>query len=153
MSFRSRKKEVQAALKANRRKGLEAAAITVASEAKKNTPVDLGRLRASIAWAVEGPRQHTEGYDGGSVTYAVNAPEGTALIGTNVEYAPFVHEGTGKYHPQGRKTPWLAPMHIQGKLVFRWTEGIEAFKFLEKAGRENQDRARDLIRQGLEGLL
>ena len=54
---------------------LEKAGQIVENEAKKNCPVDTGALRASI--------NHEVSEDGKSV-----------VIGTNVEYAPYVHEQT-----------------------------------------------------------
>lgn len=64
--------EVIAALERAKRRGLEAIGLTAEGYAKKNTPVDTGRLRNSIAHAVE---------------------DGAAFIGTNVEYAVFVEAG------------------------------------------------------------
>ncbi len=68
-------------------KGLEYAGQLVENEAKKNCPVDDGILRASI-------------------THEVDEENLSVTIGSNVEYAPYVHEGTGIYHPEGRKTAW-----------------------------------------------
>jgi HK97 gp10 family phage protein len=56
-----------------------AAKIETASKAR--CPVDTGRLRSSINWRLE--------FRGGVLT---------AIIGTNVEYAIYVHEGT-RYMP------------------------------------------------------
>lgn len=124
--FVSRRQDVIAALAVNRKKGLEAAAITIEGAAKRLTPVDTGRLRASIAWAADGEtRRHADG----EVQYEVTAPEGTALIGTNLEYAVWVHENLNARHAVGQA------------------------KFLEAAARQNEARARGLIRKGLEGLL
>ena len=43
----------------------------------------------------------------GSITHTVDEQKKTAYIGTNVEYAPYVELGTGKYYPGGRPTPWV----------------------------------------------
>ena len=56
-------------------KVLEKACILVENEAKRKCPVDTGQLRASITH---------------------NVSEGTGVVGTNVEYAPYVEYGTGK---------------------------------------------------------
>lgn len=64
--------EVIAALKNAKKRGLEAIGLTAEGYAKKDTPVDTGRLRNSIAHAVE---------------------DDAAFIGTNVEYAVFVEAG------------------------------------------------------------
>lgn len=66
------------------RSGMEKAAKYVEGEAKKNCPVDTGRLRASINSKVEG--------------------EVVGIIGTTVEYASFVELGKGQ-PPQ----PFLFP--------------------------------------------
>lgn len=52
---------------------LEAIGMTAETYAKKDTPVDTGRLRNSIAHAVD---------------------ENSAYIGTNVEYAPYIELGS-----------------------------------------------------------
>lgn len=56
-------------------KNLAKVCVQVQDDAKRECPVDTGRLQGSITYAVEG----TE-----------------AAVGTNVEYAVFVHEGTSK---------------------------------------------------------
>ena len=53
-------------------RGLEAIGLTAEGHAKKETPVDTGRLRNSISHTVE---------------------DRAAYIGTNVEYAPYVELG------------------------------------------------------------
>lgn len=58
----------------------------VLNAARRNAPVDEGRLRASIAV------EFTTGPDG----------EPVARIGSNLPYALFVHEGTGIYGPKGQ---------------------------------------------------
>lgn len=53
--------------------GLDVVGQIVVGESKLRTPVDSGNLRKSITHKVEGT---------------------AVYVGTNVEYAPFVHEGT-----------------------------------------------------------
>ena len=65
--------EVLSALEKAIERGLEAIGLTAEGHAKKNTPVDTGRLRNSIAHTVE---------------------DNAAYIGTNVEYAPYVELGS-----------------------------------------------------------
>ena len=65
-------KEVLSALDKAIERGLEAIGLTAEGYAKKETPVDTGRLRNSIGHAVE---------------------DKFAYIGTNVEYAPYVELG------------------------------------------------------------
>ena len=64
--------EVLAALKMAKKRGLEAIGLTAEGHAKKETPVDTGRLRNSISHATD---------------------DDAAYIGTNVEYAPYVELG------------------------------------------------------------
>lgn len=58
-------------------KMLARVAVKVESAAKARCPVDTGRLRSSITWRIE-----------------VDSKGVVAIVGTNVEYAFFVHEGT-----------------------------------------------------------
>ena len=71
-TYKDNTDEVIAALKNAKKRGLEAIGLTAEGYAKKDTPVDTGRLRNSIAHAVE---------------------DDAAFIGTNVEYAVFVETG------------------------------------------------------------
>jgi hypothetical protein len=66
---------------------LTKACLLVENDAKKRCPVDTGQLRQSITHEVEG---------------------NTGVIGTNVEYAPYVEYGTGIHAKDGngRQTPW-----------------------------------------------
>lgn len=65
---------------------LMAIGLTAESYAKRDCPVDTGRLRNSI-------------------THQVRAGEQAVYIGTNVEYAPFVELGTSRM----RARPFLKP--------------------------------------------
>ena len=69
--------EVLSALERAKKRGLEAIGLTAEGHAKKETPVDTGRLRNSINHATD---------------------DDAAYIGTNVEYAPYVELGA-----RGRK--------------------------------------------------
>ena len=66
-------KEVLSALDKAIERGLEAIGLTAEGRAKKETPVDTGRLRNSIGHEVA---------------------DKAAYIGTNVEYAPYVELGS-----------------------------------------------------------
>ena len=59
-------------MKMAKKRGLEAIGLTAEGHAKKETPVDTGRLRNSISHATDNE---------------------AAYIGTNVEYAPYVELG------------------------------------------------------------
>lgn len=64
----------------------------VEGEAKLRCPVDTGNLRDSIK-------------------YRVDESEAAVIIGTNVEYAPYVEFGTAKMQAQ----PYLRPAVIENK--------------------------------------
>ena len=85
VTFVSHAKEVLSAEQAARNKALEIIGGKAESYAKKLCPVDTGRLRNSIT--------HQQ-YD-----------DNTEVIGTNVEYAPYVELGTHKQKAQ----PYLRP--------------------------------------------
>ena len=76
-TYKDNTDEVLAALKNAKKRGLEAIGLTAEGYAKKDTPVDTGRLRNSISHATD---------------------DEAAYIGTNVEYAPYVELGA-----RGRK--------------------------------------------------
>lgn len=78
--------EVLSALEKAIQNGLTAIGMTAEGHAKKETPVDTGRLRNSI-------------------THAIDTDEQAAYIGTNVEYAPYVELGTVKMQAR----PFLRP--------------------------------------------
>lgn len=68
------------------RREIKRAALAVEGGAKERCPVDTGRLRASVTHEV--------------------APDGlSAVVGTNVEYAPYIEFGTSRMHAQ----PFLFP--------------------------------------------
>lgn len=64
--------------------GMEKACVIVEGQAKENCPVDDGQLRQSITHEVEKEDGQIVGY-----------------VGSNVEYAPYVHQGTGIYAKNG----------------------------------------------------
>ena len=72
-TYKDNTDEVLAALKMAKKRGLEAIGLTAEGHAKKETPVDTGRLRNSISHTTDGE---------------------AAYIGTNVEYAPYVELGS-----------------------------------------------------------
>ena len=71
-TYKDNSDEALAALKKAKKRGLEAIGLTAEGYAKKDTPVDTGRLRNSISHATD---------------------DEAAYIGTNVEYAPYVELG------------------------------------------------------------
>lgn len=107
--------------------GLRQACIIVQDAAKVKCPVDDGQLRQSITYEIEGTK---------------------GIIGTNVEYAPYVEYGTGIYATQGggRTTPWV---YKDAKGNFHTTRGMKAQPFLMPAAEENVKE----IEQCFEGLI
>lgn len=71
-TFKDNTDEVLSALEKAKKRGLEAIGLEAEGHAKKITPVDTGRLRNSMAHAVD---------------------EDAAYIGTNTSYAIFVETG------------------------------------------------------------
>lgn len=96
--------------------GIEKATMYIEGEAKKNCPAGDGILRASITHYVDTEETTATGY-----------------VGSNVEYAPYVHQGTGRYaiEGKGRKdVPW----HYQDiKGEWHTTEGMKPTPFLQDA--------------------
>lgn len=97
-------KEVLSAFNKQLQNGLNAIGMTAERYAKKDTPVDTGRLRASITFATQ-TKQGSAGVEAESEDYSMQAtPEDTAVyIGSNVRYAIKIEtmdmpHKTGKAH-------------------------------------------------------
>lgn len=117
-------------------RALEQSAIAVENSAKKLVPVDMGRLRASISHRVDPspiPR--------------------FAEVGTNVKYAPFVHEGRragAKMPPPAALETWAArhggmdPFVLARAIAIR---GIKPRRFLADALEQEKSRIDSFIRQ------
>ena len=72
-TYKDNTDEVLSALEKAKNRGLEAIGLVAEGHAKKETPVDTGRLRNSISHATD---------------------DEAAYIGTNVEYGPYVELGS-----------------------------------------------------------
>lgn len=94
-------KEVIDRINKNAEQLLKQACILVQDDAKRNCPVDTGRLQGSIQYEVK---------------------ENDGMVGTNVEYAPYVHEGTSRM----RGRPFLrdAGEKNKGKITELFKEGL-----------------------------
>lgn len=79
----------------------------------------------------------------GSITHRVDEQKKTAYIGTNVEYAPYVELGTGKYYPGGRPTPWVY-QDKQGN--WHYTAGQRAQPYVKPAVADHAQEYRDVIK-------
>lgn len=104
----------------------------IENEAKINCPVNDGTLRASVTYKTEQEETVYTGY-----------------IGSNVEYAPYVHEGTGIYAKEGHgrsEVPWTYRT-VDG--YFYKTKGQKPKPFLQDA----IDCKKDDFIKGFEGIL
>ena len=86
-----------------------------------------------------------------SITHRVEQSDGmfTGYIGSNVEYAPYIHEGTGLYAKEGKgrkSVPWV---YQDGKGEYHSTKGQKPNPFLQKAVDESMD---DILKR-FEGCL
>lgn len=110
-------------------RALTKSCLLVETDAKKNCPVDDGQLRQSI-------------------TYEVKGNEGA--VGTNVEYAPYVHQGTGIYavNGDGRKSRW-SYQDIEGN--WHSTIGQQPKPFLENALDTNRSKIKEVFKEELQG--
>lgn len=93
----------------------------------ENGSVDTGKLRNSISHEVD---------DSGQAVY----------VGTNVEYAPYVELGTGKYTQGGRPTPWV---YQDANGNWHWTQGNPAQPFLKPAVADHAQTYRNIIEDEL----
>lgn len=94
------------------------------------------------------PRRIDTGNLRNSITHAVDEGDKAVLIGTNVEYGIYVHEGTGIYavNGDGRKDPW-GYVGSDGK--YHITHGIKPNRFLKNAVERNEDQIRDYVEREL----
>ena len=129
VAFKDHSSEVLGGAASVKDRALEAIGLKAEGYAKKNTPVDTGRLRNSITHAVDG---------------------GTAVIGTNVEYGKYIELGTGVYASEGggRQTPW---MYKDDKGVWHKTRGNRAFHMLSKAVTEHRETYKALVKKLYKG--
>lgn len=111
-------------------KKMEKACLVVETDARNNCPVDMGPLRASITSEVE-----------------VTPDAIVGRIGSNEEYAPYVHEGTGIYavDGNGRKTPWAYNVRAGKYKGWHYTRGQKPHKFLFYAQIFNMDKIQKIL--------
>lgn len=113
-------------------KGLETCGLVAEGYAKKLTPVDTGNLRNSIS-------------------HRVDDAEPAVYIGTDVEYAPYIELGTGKYATTGGGT-------TKERWVYRAEDGTfhmgypqAARPYLKPAGADHEDEYKRIIEDALKG--
>ena len=109
--------------------GLEKVLQSIENDAVKECPHDDGTLRADIKHVVD--KSKLEG-----------------LVGNTVEYAPYVHQGTGIYAVEGngRQTPW-SYQSADGK--WHTTEGQKPNPYLQRAIDNNKARALEILKSGV----
>ena len=108
ITFRDNSNEVIGLFQKAKHRGLEAIGLAAEGHAKRKCPVDTGRLRNSITYAIAGYQTHVQNYRRGNVAggtsqkhtyheYGGETMEGekdsAVFIGSNVEYAPYVELG------------------------------------------------------------
>lgn len=97
----------------------------IQKDAKLKAPVDEGNLRASIV----------------TMTDALGL---IGIVSTNLEYAPYIEFGTGRFVAGGRTTPWV---YKHPKYGFIRTVGHKAQPFLRPAKAENKENIRKIFIQ------
>lgn len=113
-------------------KGLDEGAQIVERSARKKCPKGTDALRQSITHKVD-----------------MRGARGTAVVGSELEYAPYVHEGTGIHVPMGRQdVPWS---YQDEKGDWHTTDGMEPNPFLENARKECADRVHQVLLYALKG--
>lgn len=107
------------------REGMEKVCLKVEADSKKNCPPSItGNLRASITHKV------VDEEDGEIAGY----------VGSNLDYAPYAHQGTGIYAIEGngrKEVPWS--YYDERKGEWQSTEGIKPTPFIQMAIDENMD--------------
>lgn len=114
-------------------KNMEKACFIVERDAKKNCPVDQGILRASI--------QHNVN---------LNDSEIIGNVFSSLEYAPYVHQGTGIYaiNGDGRKTPWKYEAKAGKYKGWHIIKGQKPNPFLDKAKLDNKNNILKILAGG-----
>ncbi len=111
---------------------IEDACQLIENEAKEGCPVDDGTLKASINHKISKKENKLIG-----------------VIGTNVEYAPYVHEGTGIYATDGKgrkEVPWVFK-DAKGKT---WvTKGQKPKPFLKETILNNEENIKTIFKDTL----
>lgn len=117
------------------RKSMQKACMLIKREAVEKCPVDMGQLRASIHYETQIYKDKVVG-----------------RIGSNLEYAPYVHQGTGIYavDGNGRKKPWGYTAKAGKYKGFHWTWGQKPQPFLKNAVFNNRDQIEKLLGMPLE---
>lgn len=114
--------------------GMEKVCLFIEGEAKDRCPVGSGTLRASITYQIDSNQDKIVGY-----------------VGSNLDYAPFVHQGTGIYALEGngrKQVPWTYWNDKTGQL--EKTVGLKPTPFIQDAIDANRDKIMDYFKGVLE---
>lgn len=107
-------------------KALEIIGLTAERYAKELCQVDTGRLRNSISHQVD---------------------DNTVYIGTNVEYAPYLEFGTGKFaEGGGRPTPWS---YQDSSGEWHTTNGMKPHPYLRPAIERHMSEYKQIVQNEL----
>jgi HK97 gp10 family phage protein len=115
------------------------ATLLVTRDAKKNSPVDTGRLRASITPQVD-----------------VSAETVRGIVGSNVTYAPYVELGTRPHWPPiGALEVWARRHGTSAFLVARAISrrGTPAVRYLQRAFESNKDKIEARFQRAVESIV
>lgn len=121
------------------RDGMRKATLLVEGAAKKNAPVDTGRLRASITSRVDMTEKSVKG-----------------LVGSNVIYAPWVETGTRPHFPPTAALETWARRHgMNAFLVARAISrrGTRAHRYLRKAFNDSKKDVQAILGQTVKGII
>ncbi|MDO4549112.1 MAG: HK97 gp10 family phage protein [Clostridia bacterium] len=125
---------------------------------RRQMPEKLGKAIKDACLDIEGRAVDycpiDDGLLSGSITSDVRTDGGFVYgrVGTNIEYAPYVHEGTGIYARGGngrQDVPWAYKDESTGELI--WTKGNKPQPFLEQAVNEATPGLLEHFRNILEG--
>ncbi len=109
-------------------RALETIGLVAERYAKELAPVDTSRLRNSISHETD---------------------ENTVYVGTNVEYAPYVEFGTGKFaEGGGRPTPWS---YQDDKGNWHTTNGMKPQPYLRPAIDNHLNEYKQFLESELKG--
>lgn len=110
-------------------KALETIGRVAERYAKELCPTDTGRLKNSISHETD---------------------DDTVYVGTNVEYAPYVEIGTGKFAEGGggRPTPWS---YQDDKGNWHTTNGMKPQPYLKPAIENHLDEYKQYLKDELQG--
>ena len=108
-------------------RALETIGLVAERYAKEKAPVDTGRLRNSISHQVD---------------------DETVYVGTNVEYAPYLEFGTGKFAESGgRPTPWS---YQDSKGEWHTTNGMKPQPYLKPAIDDHMSEYKQIVQNELQ---